>query len=47
MQTLNSISNTDNQSTPFNLSTPQVLLSTLKEICQTFETRGEVTFNQW
>jgi len=33
--------------TPFNLSTPQGLLSTLQELRQTVETEGKATFNQW
>jgi pyruvate kinase len=33
--------------TPFNLSTPQGLLSTLQELRQTVETEGKATFDQW
>jgi pyruvate kinase len=47
MQTLTSISKTDNHSTPFNLSTPQGLLSTLQELRQTVETEGNATFERW
>ncbi len=33
--------------TPFNLSTPRGLLSTLQELRQTVETEGKATFDQW
>jgi pyruvate kinase len=32
--------------TPFNLSTPQGLLSTLQELRQTVEAEGKVTFDE-
>ena len=47
LQTLTSIPKTENQPTPFNLSTPQGLLSTLQELRQTVETEGKATFDQW
>jgi pyruvate kinase len=47
LQTLEAIPKTNNQPTPFNLSTPQGLLSTLRELRQTVETEGEATFDQW
>jgi hypothetical protein len=47
MQTLTSIPKTENQPTPFNLSTPQGLLSILQELRQTVETEGKATFDQW
>lgn len=33
--------------TPFNLSSPQGLLSTLQELRQTVETEGKATFDEW
>lgn len=50
MQTLTpitSIPKTDNQLTPFNLSTPQGLLSTLQELRQTLKTEGKAKFDEW
>ena len=47
LQTLTPMSKTDNQPTPFNLSTPQGLLSTLQELRQTVEAEGKATFDQW
>jgi pyruvate kinase len=50
MQTLTaipSIPKTDHQPAPFNLSTPQGLLSILQELRQTVETEGKATFDQW
>jgi pyruvate kinase len=47
MQTLTSIPKIDHQPTPFNLSTPPGLLSTLQELRQTVETEGKASFDEW
>ena len=39
--------NSESNAEPLNLSNPQILLSTLKELRQTVEKEGQATFNQW